>query len=140
MTKTKKLIRIDITSDTVCPWCFVGKKYLEKAMEQVKDQYEFEVRWHPFQLNPKAPKVGVEKLEFYKKKFGDARIAPILDRISKVFADLGMKFSAGGKIGNTFDSHRLLELAGRQDLGVQNKLAEELFVNYFTQEKYIGDK
>ncbi|CAM6086668.1 unnamed protein product [Calypogeia fissa] len=140
MTKTKTLIRIDITSDTVCPWCFIGKKYLEKAMEQVKDKYDFEVKWHPFFLNPNAPKEGVPKLDFYKKKFGDARIAPILDRVSKVFADLGLKFSAGGKIGNTLDSHRLLELAGRQGLDVQNKLVEELFINYFTQEKYIGDK
>lgn len=98
----KKLIQIDVSSDTVCPWCFVGKKNLEKAMEQSKDKFDFEVslssnphhvpvseqnsclcsvnsvshllawkvRWHPFFLNPDAPKEGIRKSEFYKRKFG----------------------------------------------------------------------
>ncbi|KAK7810052.1 uncharacterized protein CFP56_014350, partial [Quercus suber] len=62
----KKLIKIDISSDTVCPWCFVGKKNLDKAIAASKDHYDFEIRWHPFQLNPSAPKEGINKKEYYR--------------------------------------------------------------------------
>ncbi|KAJ7524520.1 hypothetical protein O6H91_17G009400 [Diphasiastrum complanatum] len=92
----KKLIKIDITSDTVCPWCFIGKKYLEKAMHACSNDYNFEVRWHPYLLNPTAPKEGVNKLDYYKQKFGESRIAPIIGRVTKVFNDLGIKFKIGG--------------------------------------------
>ncbi|KAJ7196894.1 hypothetical protein O6H91_02G110800 [Diphasiastrum complanatum] len=135
----KKLIKIDVTSDTVCPWCFVGKKYLEKAMDASKDQYNFEVRWHPYLLNPNAPKEGMEKREFYKRRLGEASVEPIIVRMTKMFDDLGYKFKFGGLIGNTLDSHRLIEFAGHQGADKQNALVEELFLSYFTQEKYIGD-
>jgi predicted DsbA family dithiol-disulfide isomerase len=106
----KKLIKIDVSSDTVCPWCFVGKRNLDKAIAASKDQYDFEVlslclslrlcvvcvpplifyqlnlqvRWHPFQLNPSAPKEGIEKKEFYRKKFG-SQSERIEARMSEVF-------------------------------------------------------
>lgn len=94
----RKRIQIDVISDTVCPWCFVGKKNLDKAMEQSKDRFDFEVpplpppprllscdcdlilavdlrlwevRWHPFLLSPSAPKEGMKKSEFYQQKFGN---------------------------------------------------------------------
>ncbi|XP_024394150.1 uncharacterized protein [Physcomitrium patens] len=136
----KKLIRVDVTSDTVCPWCFVGKKHLEKAIEACKDRYDVEVKWHPFFLNPDASVKGVNKKEYYRSKFGEGRMHMIVDHVGAAFANLGYKFSIGGETGSTLDSHRLIELAGRQGLKKQNALVEELFVNFFTEEKYIGDK
>lgn len=136
----KPVIRIDVTSDTVCPWCFVGKRYLEKAMDTSKDRYDFEVKWHPFLLNPNADTRGVDKMQHYKSKFGVERTAMIMDRLTKVFNDLGLSFKAGGLTGSTWDSHRLIVLAGQQGLDKQNALVEELFRNYFTEEKYIGDR
>ncbi|CAM9001017.1 unnamed protein product [Rhodiola kirilowii] len=135
----KKLIRIDVSSDTVCPWCFVGKKNLEKAMDVTKDQYVFEVRWHPFFLFPGAPKEGIDKRQFYKDKFG-SRAEQIVNRMSEVFGSVGLEYNMSGLTGNTLDSHRLIYLAGTQGLEKQNKLVDELFLGYFTQGKYIGDR
>jgi len=87
----KKLMQIDVSSDTVCPWCFVGKKNLERAMEQTKDKYNFEVRWHPFFLNPDAPKEGIRKSNFYKMKFGPVQFERATSRMTEVLSfDLAM--------------------------------------------------
>ncbi|BAF12527.2 Os03g0598900 [Oryza sativa Japonica Group] len=80
----KKLIQIDVSSDTVCPWCFVGKKNLEKAMEQNKDKFDFEVRWHPFFLNPNAPKEGIKKSDYYRMKFGPIQFEHATARMTEV--------------------------------------------------------
>ncbi|XP_039140112.1 uncharacterized protein YwbO [Dioscorea cayenensis subsp. rotundata] len=135
----KKLIKIDVSSDTVCPWCFVGKKNLEKAMEQMKEQFDFEVRWHPFFLNPSAPKEGIKKSEFYEQKFGARQCAQILSRMSEIFRGLGLEYDMSGLTGNTLDSHRLITFAGHQGYDKQNALVSELFFNYFCEGKYIGD-
>ncbi|KAH9676082.1 DSBA domain-containing protein [Citrus sinensis] len=135
----KKLVRIDVSSDTVCPWCFVGKRNLDKAIASSKDQYDFEIRWHPFFLNPSAPKEGVNKKDFYENKFGSQNQG-IIARMTEVFRGLGLEYNMSGLTGNTLDSHRLLYLAGQQGLDKQHNLAEELFLGYFTQGKYIGDK
>ncbi|RWW32857.1 hypothetical protein GW17_00002440 [Ensete ventricosum] len=136
----KKLIKIDVSSDTVCPWCFVGKKNLQKAMDSVKDKFDFEVRWHPYFLNPNAPKEGVRKTEFYKQKFGPAQYEGIISRMTKVFQSLGFQYDTSGLTGNTMDSHRLITYASTQGYDKQNALVEELFLNYFCQGKYIGDR
>jgi len=79
-------MQIDVSSDTVCPWCFVGKKNLERAMEQTMDKYNFEVRWHPFFLNPDAPKEGVRKSDFYKMKFGPVQFERATSRMTEVLS------------------------------------------------------
>ncbi|KAK9272939.1 hypothetical protein L1049_003318 [Liquidambar formosana] len=135
----KKLIQIDVSSDTVCPWCFVGKRNLDKAIALSKDQYDFEVKWHPFFLNPSAPKEGINKQEFYAAKFGP-RSEQIKARMSEVFRGLGLEYDMSGLTGNTLDSHRLIFFAGQQGLDKQHNLVEELCLGYFTQGKYIGDK
>ncbi|XP_022155021.1 uncharacterized protein LOC111022167 [Momordica charantia] len=135
----KKLIQIDISSDTVCPWCFVGKKNLDKAIAASQDQYDFELKWHPFQLNPSAPKEGVVKREFYRTKFG-IQSEQMESRMAEVFRGLGLDYDMSGLTGNTLDSHRLIYLAGQQGLDKQHDLVEELCVGYFTQGKYIGDR
>ncbi|XWS36857.1 hypothetical protein CRYUN_Cryun20dG0121500 [Craigia yunnanensis] len=135
----KKLIRIDVSSDSVCPWCFVGKRNLDKAIAESKDQFEFEIKWHPFFLDPSAPKEGVNKREFYEKKFG-SRVQGILARMTEIFRNLGLEYDMSGLTGNTLDSHRLIYFAGKQGLDKQHNLVEELFLGYFTQGKYIGDR
>ncbi|KAL3525823.1 hypothetical protein ACH5RR_014195 [Cinchona calisaya] len=135
----KKLVEIDVSSDTVCPWCFVGKKNLDKAIASSQDHYDFKIKWHPFFLNPSAPKEGVNKKDFFRDKFG-SRSEQILARMTEIFKGLGMEYDMSGLTGNTLDSHRLLYLAGQQGIEKQHKLAEELFLGYFTQGKYIGDR
>ncbi|XP_058179334.1 uncharacterized protein LOC131298073 isoform X1 [Rhododendron vialii] len=135
----KKLIRIDISSDTVCPWCFVGKRNLDQAIASSKDQYDFEIKWHPYLLNPSAPKEGINKKEFYQNKFG-SQSGPIIARMTEVFRGLGLEYDISGLTGNTSDSHRLIYFAGQQGLDKQHNIVEELFFGYFTQGKYIGDR
>lgn len=139
LSASKMRIRIDVSSDTVCPWCFVGKKNLAKAIDLAKDRFDFEVVWHPFFLNPSAPKEGVKKSEFYKQKFGAERSKLIISRMTEIFSGLGFEYDTSGLTGNTLDSHRLITFAGKQGVDKQNTVVEELFLSYFTKGGYIGD-
>mmetsp|Transcript_12720 Transcript_12720/g.27557 ORF Transcript_12720/g.27557 Transcript_12720/m.27557 type:complete len:214 (+) Transcript_12720:94-735(+) len=135
-----KRVTIDVVVDTVCPWCYVGKKRLETALSRFPD-VQFTVRWFPYQLAPTAPVEGRNKLEMYNEKFGAARVAQMMPMMAQTFSQLGLKYSVGGLTGNTLDSHRLIHWAGQ--VGgpqVQNALVEELFSNYFCEEKYINDR
>ncbi|XP_071707786.1 uncharacterized protein [Rutidosis leptorrhynchoides] len=135
----KKLIKIDVSSDSVCPWCYVGKKNLDKALSLSKDQYDFEIKWHPYLLSPAAPKEGINKKEYYKNKFG-SRTDQIFARMTEIFRGLGMTYDVDGLTGSSLDSHRLILFAGKQGLDKQNNLVEELFNGYFTKGKFIGDR
>ncbi|KAI4346732.1 hypothetical protein L6164_007604 [Bauhinia variegata] len=135
----KKLVRIDISSDTVCPWCFVGKKYLDKAISASKDQYDFELHWRPFQLDPSAPKEGIDKREYYIRRFGPSAEQKHA-HMAEVLKGLCLEYNMSGLTGNTMDSHRLIYFAGQQGHDKQHNLVEELFLGYFTQAKYIGDR
>ncbi|KAL7141149.1 hypothetical protein ABFS83_08G034900 [Erythranthe nasuta] len=135
----KKLIQIDVTADTVCPWCFVGKKNLDKAIAQSDTKYDFQIKWHPYMLNPTAPKEGVVKKDYYLNRFGPRSIQ-MESRMTEMFKGLDMDYDTSGLTGNTLDSHRLIYFAGTQGLDKQHKLAEELCLGYFTQGKYIGDR
>ncbi|BAT83217.1 uncharacterized protein YwbO-like isoform X1 [Vigna umbellata] len=137
-TSEKKLVRIDVTSDTVCPWCFVGKKNLDRALAASNDKYYFEVTWHPFQLDPEAPKEGIDKREYYRRKFG-SQSERMEARMSEVFKNVGLEYCLSGLTGNTIDSHRLIYFARQQGPEKQHLLVEELAIGYFTQGKYIGD-
>lgn len=136
----KKLIQVDVSSDTVCPWCLVGKKNLEKAIDMARDQFDFEVRWHPFFLEPSAPKEGIGKMEFYSKKFGASQYERMAARMSEIFRGLGLEYDTCGLTGNTLDSHRLITFAAHQGYDKQNALVNELFLNYLCQGKYLGDR
>ncbi|CAA3019420.1 DSBA-like thioredoxin domain [Olea europaea subsp. europaea] len=135
----KKLIQIDVSADTVCPWCFVGKKNLDKAIASSNDQYNFEIKWHPYFLNPSAPKEGVVKKDYYRNRFGP-RAEQMESRMTEIFKGFGMEYDGDGLTGNTLDSHRLIYFAGHQGPDKQHKLVEELCLGYFTQGKYIGDR
>ncbi|KAE8730472.1 DSBA oxidoreductase family protein isoform 2 [Hibiscus syriacus] len=135
----KKLVQIDVTSDSVCPWCFVGKRNLDKAIAQSKDQFDFEIKWHPYFLDPSAPKEGVNKKEYYEKKFG-SRAQGILARMTEIFRNLGLEYDMSGLTGSSLDSHRLIYFAGKQGLDKQHALVEEIYLGYFTQGKFVGDR
>ncbi|KAF9625492.1 hypothetical protein IFM89_023428, partial [Coptis chinensis] len=97
------------------------------------------VRWHPYFLNPSAPKEGVVKKVHYREKFGP-QSERIKARMAKVFRGHGLDYDVDGLTGNTLDNHRLITFAGHQGYDKQNALVEELHLGYFTQGKYIGDK
>ncbi|KAG0372262.1 hypothetical protein BGX24_000485 [Mortierella sp. AD032] len=133
-----KTIKIDIVSDTVCPWCYIGKKRLEKAITAFKSTPEhkdvqFQIDWHPYQLDPSASKVPVRKMDMYASKFGAARAPLIRDRMIHVGQEEGINFSYNGNVVNTLDSHRLINYATAR--GKQDEIVEELFRNYFEEDK-----
>eukprot|EP00747_Dinoflagellata_sp_TGD_P027846 gnl/TRDRNA2_/TRDRNA2_132863_c2_seq1.p1 gnl/TRDRNA2_/TRDRNA2_132863_c2~~gnl/TRDRNA2_/TRDRNA2_132863_c2_seq1.p1 ORF type:complete len:185 (-),score=55.62 gnl/TRDRNA2_/TRDRNA2_132863_c2_seq1:47-601(-) len=108
-------------------------------MSKFEGKADFKVNWLPFQLNPSAAGgQGVNKMEMYKKKFGEERVAAMLPRMLQTGKEHGINFSYGGNVGNTYDSHRLISFAAKQ--GKQDELVEELFHNYFEQEKCLSDR
>lgn len=108
-------------------------------MREFAGKADFDVHWLPFQLNPQAEGgQGVNKLEMYRSKFGAARVEQMLPMMVATGRKEGIEFSYGGNTGNTFDSHRLISLAAKQ--GRQDEMVEELFRNYFEQEKCISDQ
>jgi len=130
---------IEIVSDTVCPWCYVGKQKLEQAIKSYKELHpgsndEFSTTWMPFYLNPGSPKIGVDKTAYYKAKFGEDRTSMIFQRLAEVGKDVGISFKFGGKTGNTRDSHRLIQLGKSKSPAVQTRVVEELFAAYFENE------
>lgn len=130
-------------SDTICPWCFVGKRRLEKALQAVSAAHpgaSFEVRWRPFQLNPALPFSGISKLQHYREKFGAARVAQMLPMMAKVGSAEGIAFSYEGLISNTLLSHALLGAAWAEGgAALQNRLCEGLFRHYFEQQGCLTD-
>lgn len=109
-------------------------------MRRFQDQKKFEVRWHPFFLNPDAPKEGINKMEMYKQKFGEQRVQQMVPMMMETFAKEGLTYTMDGDTGNTLNSHRLIALAGQQGADTQDKLVEALFKAYFTQGQFINDR
>src|SRR5687767_13204852 len=102
-------VKIDVFSDAVCPWCFVGKRRLEKAMAALSRDHRFEVVWHPFELNPAAPAAGTPRQEHLARKFGGAeRLRAIDARMKEVGAGEGIEFNTEriAVVPNTRDAHR----------------------------------
>ncbi|KAF2108320.1 thioredoxin-like protein [Lophiotrema nucula] len=135
---------IKIVSDTVCPWCYVGKKRLEKGIAAYKAAHPdstdtFSTTWFPFYLNPDAPK-SIDKTAYYKSKFGEARTEAIFQRLGALGKDEGINFKFGGRTGNTRDSHRLVQLGKTKGPAVQTRVIEELFSDYFENERDITTK
>lgn len=124
-------ISIDIVSDVMCPWCYIGKRRLEAALKQVPD-IKVEVRWHPFQLDSTLPKEGKDRQAYLNDKFGGPeRASEIYARIKEVGLEEGIEF-AFDKITrspNTLDSHRLILWSRADEL--QDEVVERLFKAYF---------
>jgi predicted DsbA family dithiol-disulfide isomerase len=127
-------------SDVVCPWCYIGKRRLEKAFDLL-GRTDVRVHWTAFQLNPNAPTEGWNRRAYRAAKFGGIEIADRLqDRVvsAAVQEDLHFRFDLVEKTPNTFDAHRLIWLAGRD--GLQEGVVESLFRAYFIEGRDVGDR
>jgi predicted DsbA family dithiol-disulfide isomerase len=133
-------MQIDMISDTVCPWCFIGKRRLMRAMAMRPD-IAFDVRWRPYRLDPAVPKGGMDRQAYMRAKFGDDPMKIV--EMHKLIAQEGAKdgiefdFAAITRRPDTLDSHRLIRWA--EAAGVQDEVVERLFVAYFENGEDIGD-
>lgn len=132
--------RIDIVSDAICPWCYIGKRQLERALSTLGGEgLTFSIHWNPFQLNPDMAKEGVDRAQYRAWKFGSAEKAAALDaRIVDAAAQVGLEFHPERirRTPNTIDAHRLVWFAGQH--GVQDLTMEQVFRAYFIEAQDIG--
>ncbi|WP_171230937.1 DsbA family oxidoreductase [Ruegeria sp. HKCCA6707] len=136
MTQTVKL---DIMSDPICPWCYIGKTHLDNALAEIPN-HPFVIEWHPFQLNPDMPQGGMDRREYLERKFGgkDGAVrayAPVVEHAEK--AGLTIDFEGMKRTPNTLDAHRLIHWAGIE--GKQTAVIDALFKAYFVDARDIGD-
>src|SRR5262245_59159334 len=132
-------LAVDVISDVICPWCYIGKRRLEKAVAALDGPVK--VRWLPFQLNPMMPKEGVSRKEYRTKKFGSWERSQELDaRVAAVGEAEGIPFAFDRieRTPNTLDAHRLIWLADKP--GVQDAVVEALFRAYFTEGRDISNR
>jgi len=135
---TKAKIRVDIISDNVCPWCWVGKRKLETAMAAFPST-KFDVDWHPFFLgDPHSNPQPTPILEHLQRKYGP-RALMMNDALKKNAASLGIKFSDERFELNTLQSHRLVEFSKRFGFKKQNEVIEAIFEAYFANAKDISN-
>ena len=133
------MIEIDVVSDTICPWCYVGKRRLQRALAGF-DADEVRIRWHPFQLNPDLPREGMDRGGYVAAKFGGPEAArAVYDRIREAGAEEGIAFAFERmpRTPNTFASHRVVHFASRE--GLQDEAVEALFQAVFVDGRDIGD-
>ena len=134
---SQKLV-VDVVSDVVCPWCYVGKRRLERALAA---SGETQVRWRPYQLDPTIPPEGRDRAAYMAAKFPDpSRLAQAHDRLTALGAEVGIAFdfSAIRRAPNTLDAHRLIRFALEADVG--DAMVERLFADYFERGRDIGDR
>lgn len=135
-------MRIDIVSDTVCPWCYIGKRRLEKALDGVDGPLPG-IAWHPFQLNPDMPPSGMPRREYLEFKFGGAEHARrAYEAVTRIAAAEcpEVDFAAIERTPNTLDSHRLIRYAAQvAGAAVQGAVVDALFRAYFEAAEDIGD-
>jgi predicted DsbA family dithiol-disulfide isomerase len=138
----QKVLDIQIISDNICPFCALGKKKIEAAVAQLPKNIRVNYDWRPFALDETLPKPGVNKMQRYEAKFGASRIEGMLKQMKQNGLPYGINFSYGGKVGNTLDSHRLIEWSKTPEQGGgkhTDALINSLFTGYFEQERDISD-
>ncbi|WP_050726896.1 DsbA family oxidoreductase [Vulgatibacter incomptus] len=141
MTAEKKPLRVDVISDCVCPWCYVGKRNLDEAIARSEDRFDMEVHWHPFQLNPDLPAEGRDWKKYAAERFGSLeRLRGMQVRLEEVGKAAGIDFAFDkvSRAVNTFEAHRLIALAGLE--GLQDEVAEGLFRANFVDGADIGSR
>ena len=138
-------LTIDVISDVVCPWCYIGKRRLEATLEALRTtqpDLEVNVRWHPFQLNPDLPREGTGRREYLEHKFGGPeRARQIYARVTAAGQSVGIPFAfdAIERQPNTLDAHRLIAWAQSRDDGDADRIVERLFRAYFVEGRFVGD-
>jgi predicted DsbA family dithiol-disulfide isomerase len=134
------MVKLDILSDPICPWCYIGKAQLDRALEAHPD-HPFEVEWHPFQLNPEMPEGGMDRRTYLETKFGGKKkAAEVYARIDEAArgAGLDIAWESISRTPNTLDAHRLIHWAGIE--GRQTAIVSALFRAYFKEGRDIGDR
>lgn len=134
------MVKLDIISDPVCPWCYIGKAQLDRALAAAPD-HPFEVEWHPFQLNPDMPAEGMDRQDYLRAKFGgEEGAAEVYAKIAEAAEAAGLALDLGAirRQPNTLDAHRLIHWAGIE--GRQTAAVSALFAAYFKQGRDIGDR
>lgn len=132
-------IKLDIMSDPICPWCYIGKAHLDRALEAHPD-HPFEIEWHPFQLNPDMPADGMDRRAYLEGKFGGKEAAvkayaPVVEHAAE--AGLKIDFEGMKRTPNTLNAHRLIHWAGIE--GRQTAAVSSLFKAYFVEARDIGN-
>lgn len=133
------MIQLDVFSDPICPWCWIGKSNLDRALES-RPEHPFNVEWHPFQLNPDMPREGMDRRAYLEAKFGGKdRAVQVYARVAEaaVAAGLEIDFERMDRTPNTLDAHRLIHWAGLE--GRQHAMVGRLFRAYFREGADIGD-
>ena len=131
---------VDVTSDLICPWCFVAKRRIERAASMLGKSLE--IRWHPFQLNPEMPVEGLNRRAYRSAKFRSWEQSQRLDaQVAAAGEEVGIEFRHDlmKRTPNTFKGHVLLAAALREGLQIQNRVAERLFQAYFIKGEDVGD-
>lgn len=134
------MVKLDIFSDPICPWCLIGKTWLDAALVQ-RPHHPFTIVWHPFMLNPDMPHGGIDRREYLEAKFGGqdeaAKIYGHIDSVARA-AGLEMNLGAITRTPNTRDAHRLILWAETE--GAQQAVVDALFQAYFFDGRDIGDR
>jgi len=133
------MVKLDILSDPICPWCYIGKTQLDRALDAIPD-HPFTIEWHPFQLNPDMPAGGMDRRAYLEAKFGGkdgavAAYAPVVARAEA--AGLAIDFEGMQRTPNTIDAHRLIHWAGIEQR--QSLVVQRLFEAYFRDARDISD-
>ena len=139
MNQPKAGLLIEVYSDVVCPWCYIGKRRLERALEAVPARSPAQVIWRPFELNPTMPRSGLDRQVYLEAKFGGPhQMKAMQDRVAAAATSEGLDFAFDRieRTPNTFKAHRLIWLAQREDR--QDDMVESLFYGYFNQGLDIG--
>lgn len=132
-------IKLDIMSDPICPWCYIGKTHLDRALQD-NPNHPFAIEWHPFQLNPDMPRDGMDRRAYLEGKFGGKEAAvrayaPVVEHAQA--AGLNINFEGMKRTPNTLNAHRLIHWAGIEER--QTAAVAALFEAYFVQARDIGD-
>ena len=141
MSEANGPLTVDIVSDVVCPWCFIGKRHLEAALAELPGIGDAVVRWHPYELNPDLPSEGIERKRYLEAKFGGPeRAAQIYTRVREAGERTGIVFDFDAIVRqpNTREAHRLIAWA--QANGNADPLVEQLFRAYFLEGRNLTDR
>ena len=135
-------VLVEIYSDIVCPWCYIGKRRFEQALAQFDGRDDVEIVWRPFQLDPRAPVEPTPALDGYARKFGGpSEAVRITDHLTKMGEAAGLDFDFGiAQRANTFDAHRLLWFAERECPSDQDAVKERLLRAYFSEGIDVADR
>jgi predicted DsbA family dithiol-disulfide isomerase len=136
-----KTLKVEVVSDVICPWCYIGKRRLEKALALLEGEAQVELRWLPFQLNPEMPREGMARADYRARKFGSVERGRSLD--ARVAAEgqgegIAFAFERIERTPNTLAAHRLIETAQQEGRG--DAVVDALFAAYFEQARDVGDE